>query len=127
MDSRESTVSFGRVIMNRSNVIGAVVGAGAVLSIGAIASYQVFKGPAYAEVVQVAPVHQNVTTSEKVCNDVRVVHKAPVKDQNRIAGMVVGGVLGGVVGHQIGRGGGNDLATVAGGGGGGHAEVWRGA
>ncbi len=107
--------------MNRSNVIGAVVGAGAVLSIGAIASYQAFKGPTYAEVVQVDPVHQNVTTSEKVCKDVRVVHKAPVKDENRIAGSVIGGVLGGVLGHQIGRGGGNSLATVAGAAGGAYA------
>ena len=107
--------------MNKSNVIGAVVGAGAVLSIGAIASYQTFKEPTYAEVVQVGPVHHNVMTLEKVCNEVRVAHKAPVQDENRIAGTVMGGVLGGLLGNQIGGGVGNNLATVAGAAGGAYA------
>ncbi|MFA7279911.1 MAG: glycine zipper 2TM domain-containing protein [Sterolibacterium sp.] len=107
--------------MNRSNIIGAVVGAGAVLSIGAIAGYQTFKEPAYAEVVHVSPVHKNVMTSENVCNEVSVVHKAPVQDENRIAGTVMGGVLGGLLGNQVGKGVGNNLATVAGAAGGAYA------
>jgi len=107
--------------MDKSSLIGAAVGAAAVLSISAVAGYQAMKSPAYAEVIQVAPVHKNVKTAEKVCKEVQVVHKAPVKDENRIAGTVIGGVLGGVVGHQVGRGVGNDLATVAGAAGGAYA------
>lgn len=107
--------------MNRSNIIGVIVGAGAVLSIGAIASYETFKGPAYAEVVHVGPVHKRVMTSENVCNDVRVMHKAPVQDENRIAGTLMGGVLGGLLGNQVGKGVGNNLATVAGAAGGAYA------
>lgn len=107
--------------MNKSNVIGAIVGAGAVLSIGAIAGYQTFKEPAYAEVIKVGAVHHNVMTLEKVCNEVSVAHKAPVQDENRIAGTVMGGVLGGLLGNQVGGGVGNNLATVAGAAGGAYA------
>lgn len=107
--------------MDKAHLVGAIVGAGAVLSISAIGAYQVFKGPSYAEVVQVGPVHKNVKTAEEVCKDVQVVQRAPLKDENRIAGTVLGGVLGGVLGHQVGSGVGNKLATVAGAGGGAYA------
>lgn len=107
--------------MAKSMLIGAVVGAGVVLSLSAAAGYRALQGPAYAAVLQVDPVHMAVKTSEDVCKEVQVVHKAPVKDENRIAGTLIGGVLGGVVGHQVGGGFGNQLATVAGAAGGAYA------
>lgn len=107
--------------MNKSSLVGAAVGAAAVLSVSAVAGYHAFKGPAYAEVEQVTPVYKSIKTSAEVCKDVPVVHRAPVKDENRIAGTVIGGVLGGVLGNQVGHGFGNQLATVAGAAGGAYA------
>jgi len=107
--------------MNRSNVVGAVVGAITVLSIGAIGGYQVAKGPSYAKVTLITPVHQSVRDPEKVCETVPVTHRAPVKDENRIAGSVIGGVAGGLLGNQFGRGTGNTLSTIAGAAGGAYA------
>lgn len=107
--------------MDRSTAIGAVIGGAAVLSIGAIGGYEITKGPSYAEVQMVTPVHETVKTPERICNSVPVVHKAPVKDENRIAGTVIGGVVGGLLGNQIGRGKGNTVATLAGAAGGAYA------
>lgn len=107
--------------MAKSMLIGAIVGAGIVLSLSAVAGFRALQGPQYAEVVDVSPVHKKVKTSEEVCNDVPVVHKAPVKDENRIAGTVIGGVVGGMLGNQVGGGFGNKLATVAGAAGGAYA------
>ena len=108
-------------MMENKMLMGVVIGVAAALSIGAVAGYRVYRGPTYAEVLQVSPVHKKVKTSEQVCSDVPIAHKAPVQDKNRVAGMVVGGVLGGVVGNMVGGGRGNTLATVAGVAGGAYA------
>lgn len=107
--------------MNKSMLIGSVIGGASVLSLGAVASYQAFKPAQFAEVTQVAAVHETVKTPEKVCKQVAVTHRAAVKDENRITGTVIGGVLGGVLGHQVGGGNGKKLATVAGVAGGAYA------
>lgn len=107
--------------MDKSLLVGAIVGAGVVLSLSAVAGYRAFQGPAYADVLQVSPVHKKVMAAEEVCQDTPVTHKAPVKDENRIAGTLIGGLLGGVLGHQVGGGSGNKLATVAGAVGGAYA------
>ena len=107
--------------MNTSMIAGVVLGGAAVLSIGAVAGYKAFKAPDYAQILAVTAVNKTVETPEEVCSDVPVSHKAPVKDENRIAGMVIGGVVGGLVGNQIGAGTGKDLATVAGVAGGAYA------
>lgn len=107
--------------MNKSMLIGIAIGGAGALSLGAVASYQAFKGPEYADVLQVAAVHEKVKTPEEVCKQVQISHKAPVKDENRIAGTVIGGVLGGVLGHQVGGGTGKKVATVAGAAGGAYA------
>lgn len=107
--------------MNKSMMAGVVLGGAAVLSVGAVAGYKAFKEPDYAQILAVKAVNKTVETQEEVCSDVQVVHKAPVKDENRIAGTVIGGVIGGVVGHQFGGGSGKKLATVAGAAGGAYA------
>ncbi|QDQ26048.1 glycine zipper 2TM domain-containing protein [Chitinimonas arctica] len=100
--------------MNKSMLVGVVIGGASALSIGAVAGYQALKGPEFAEIMQVSAVHETVKTPETTCKQVQVSHKAAVKDENRIAGTVIGGVLGGVLGNQVGGGNGKKLATVAG-------------
>ena len=62
--------------------------------------------------------------SATVCNDcgrvtgVRVIEK---EGETGAAGMIGGAVLGGLLGHQVGRGRGKDVATVAGAAGGAYA------
>ena len=108
--------------MNKSMVVGAVLGAVAVTAGGAFATYSlVNKGPEYAQVTNVEPINQTIKTPRQVCKDVAVTRQAPVKDQHQIAGTVVGALAGGLLGNQIGGGNGKKLATVAGAVGGGYA------
>lgn len=108
--------------MNKSMVVGAVLGAAVATAGGAIAGYKLLdKGPEFAEVMNVAPIKETIRTPREVCEDVTVTHQAPVKDQNRVAGTVIGAVVGGVLGKQVGGGSGNKIATVAGAAAGGYA------
>jgi uncharacterized protein YcfJ len=107
--------------MDRSMVAGMLVGAVAVVSVGAVAGYRSFTGPSYAEVVAVTPVKHVETRRDRQCETVPVTKRRAVKDEHRVVGTAVGAVIGGVVGHQIGGGRGKDLATVAGAVGGGYA------
>jgi len=107
--------------MNRSMAAGVLLGVGAVLSIGAVAGYKAFKGPVYADILEVKPVHESVSSPEESCADEQVTKKAPVKDEKRVAGTVIGGVVGGLLGNQVGGGTGKTLATIAGAAGGAYA------
>jgi len=107
--------------MNKSMLVGAVIGGASVLSLGAVASYQALKTPEFAEVVNVAAVDETVQKPVESCKQVRTVHRAPVQDRDRVAGTVIGGLLGGVLGNQVGGGNGKTLATVAGVAGGAYA------
>ncbi|MBI6953731.1 uncharacterized protein YcfJ [Pseudomonas sp. TE6288] len=108
--------------MNKSMLVGAVLGAVGVTAGGAVATYSlVNKGPEYAQVTDVQPIKQQVKTPREVCKDVTVTRQAPVKDQHQIAGTVVGAIAGGLLGNQIGGGTGKKIATVAGAVGGGYA------
>ena len=108
--------------MNKSMLVGAVLGAVGVTAGGAVATYSlVNKGPEYAQVTDVQPIKQQVKTPREVCKDVAVTRQAPVKDQHQIAGTVVGALAGGLLGNQIGGGTGKKIATVAGAVGGGYA------
>ncbi|CAM3673495.1 hypothetical protein D3C77_271640 [compost metagenome] len=110
------------VHVNKSMLVGAVLGAVGVTAGGAVATYSLVKGgPEYAEVLAVQPVKQTVKTPREVCKDVTVTRQAPVKDQHQIAGTVVGALAGGLLGNQIGGGTGKKIATVAGAVGGGYA------
>lgn len=100
--------------MEKQLIVGALLVAGAIASIGAVAGYVVASRPEYAQVLRVDPVTKAVTVLEQECKDGRVTKKKPVKDKNRIAGTVIGGMVGGVIGHQFGSGTGNTAATIAG-------------
>jgi len=108
--------------VNKSLLVGAVLGAAVVTAGGAVATYSLVKsGPEYAEVLAVEPVKQQIKTPREVCKDVVVTRQAPVKDQHQIVGSVIGAVAGGLLGNQVGGGNGKKLATVAGAVGGGYA------
>jgi uncharacterized protein YcfJ len=108
--------------MNKSMLIGTVLGAVGVTAGGAVATYSlVDRGPQYAEVLAVTPVKETIETPREVCKDVTVTRQAPVKDQHQIAGTAIGAIAGGLLGNQIGGGSGKKIATVAGAVGGGYA------
>ncbi|WP_342246069.1 glycine zipper 2TM domain-containing protein [Pseudomonas sp. OTU5201] len=109
--------------MNKSMLIGTVLGAVGVTAGGAVATYSLVgnSGPEYAEVLAVQPINETVKTPREVCNDVAVTRQRPVKDQHQIAGTVLGAVAGGLLGNQVGGGSGKKIATVAGAVGGGYA------
>ncbi|KTB75296.1 MULTISPECIES: glycine zipper 2TM domain-containing protein [Pseudomonas] len=108
--------------MNKSMLVGAVLGAAVVTAGGAVATYSLVKGgPEYADVLAVEPINQQIQTPREVCKDVTVTRQAPVKDQHQIVGSVIGAVAGGLLANQIGGGNGKKIATVAGAVGGGYA------
>ena len=108
--------------MNKSMLVGVVLGAAVVTAGGAVATYSLVKGgPEYADVLAVEPINQQIKTPREVCKGVTVTRQAPVKDQHQIVGSVIGAVAGGLLGNQIGGGNGKKIATVAGAFGGGYA------
>ena len=107
--------------MNKSMIIGTLLGIGVATTGGAIAGYQFNKEPDHAEVLKSLPVTKNVKIPHEECVDKTVVHQKPVQDTNRIAGKVLGAVVGGALGHQVGGGNGKKVATVAGAVAGGYA------
>lgn len=107
--------------MNRSMVIGTILGVGIATAGGAIGSYQLLKEPNYADVISSTPITKQTKIPHEECRDETVVHQKPVQDQNRIAGKVLGAVVGGAIGNQVGGGNGKKIATVAGAVAGGYA------
>ena len=107
--------------MDKSVLLGLVIGGAAVTAAGAFAGYQAIEQNKYAEVVAVEPVMKTVRTPRQVCGDQVVTQQAPTKDPKRVTGSVLGAVVGGVVGNQIGDGSGQTIATVAGAAAGGYA------
>lgn len=108
--------------MNKSMLVGAVLGAVGVTAGGAIAAYGLGeRGPQYAEVVSATPIHETIKTPREVCENVTVTHRKPAQDQHQIAGTAIGAVVGGLLGNQVGGGNGKKIATVAGAVGGGYA------
>jgi uncharacterized protein YcfJ len=108
--------------VNKSLLVGAVLGAVGVTAGGAVATYSLVKsGPEYAQVLAVQPVKTQIKTPREVCKDVAVTRQKPVQDQHQIVGTVVGALAGGLLGNQVGGGNGKKLATVAGAVGGGYA------
>jgi uncharacterized protein YcfJ len=111
-----------RFKVNKSLLIGAVLGAVGVTAGGAVATYSlVNKGPEYADVLAAEPIKQQIKTPREVCKDVTVTRQKAVQDQHQIVGSVLGAVAGGLLGNQVGGGNGKKIATVAGAVGGGYA------
>lgn len=107
--------------MNKSLLVGAVLGAVGVTAGGAFATYSLVKGPESAQVLAVVPVNQQVKTPREVCKDVTVTRQAPVKESasdRRQRDRCCGGRF---AGNQVGGGTGKKIATVAGAVGGGYA------
>ena len=102
--------------MSKSMIKGIAVGgiAMVVLGAGAVTGFKTMMKPEFADVIAVKEMTQTVMTPRETCEDVQVQHRAPVKDEHRIAGTVVGGVAGGLLGSTVGGGRGKTLATVAG-------------
>ena len=109
--------------MNKSLVVGLVVGAAIATTGGVIGGLTLMSGntPSYAEVVRVVEATETVNTPREVCEDVPVTRQAPVQDEHKVLGTVAGAVIGGVLGNQVGGGSGKKLATVAGAAAGGYA------
>ncbi len=107
--------------MNKSMIIGTVLGLGVATMGGAIAGYQYVKEPDHAKVVKTLAVTKEIKIPHEECVDQTVVRQKPVKDTNRIAGKVIGAVVGGALGNQVGGGNGKKVATVAGAVAGGYA------
>ncbi len=107
--------------MNKSMLVGAVLGAVGVTAGGAVATYSLVTAPKYAEVLAVKPVNETIETPREVCKDVTVTRQKAVQDQHKIVGTAIGAVVGGLLGNQVGGGNGKKLATVAGAAGGGYA------
>lgn len=107
--------------MNKSLLVGTVLGAVGATAGGVIAGYNYYKEPEYAEVLQVTEAFDTRKVPREVCEDVAVTRKRPVKDQHQVAGTVVGAVVGGLLGNQVGGGSGKKVATVAGAVAGGYA------
>lgn len=108
--------------MNKSMLVGSVLGAAVVTAGGAFATYTlVDRGPQFAQVLTVEPIKETIKTPREVCREVSVTRQRPVQDSNRIAGTAVGAVVGGLLGNQVGGGNGKKIATVAGAVGGGYA------
>lgn len=107
--------------MNKSMIVGTVLGVGIATAGGAISGYQLLKEPDHADVVKTVAVTKTVEIPREECRDVTVTRQRAVQDQNRIAGKAIGAVVGGVLGNQVGGGSGKKVATVAGAVAGGYA------
>ena len=107
--------------MNKSMLVGAVLGAVGVTAGGAVATYSLVSAPDYAEVLAVQPLKESIKTPREVCKDVAVTRQRAVKDQHQVVGSVLGAVAGGLLGNQVGGGNGKKIATVAGAAAGGYA------
>ena len=107
--------------MNRSMMIGSIMGAVAVTAVGSWAGFQALDPFDYAEVLAVDPAMKLVSIPREECSDQVVTTRKPVKDPKQITGTVAGAVIGGLLGSQVGGGSGKDIATVAGAVGGGYA------
>jgi uncharacterized protein YcfJ len=106
--------------MNKSLIVGTVLGAIAVTAGGAIAGYRMLASPS-AEVISSKALAKTIKTPRQECRDEQVTRTRPAKDTNRLAGTGIGAVVGGLLGHEVGGGSGKVLATVAGAAAGGYA------
>ena len=107
--------------MNKSMLVGVVVGAVLVTAGGAVAGYKTWERQHYAQVLSAEPVTKRVKVPRQACRQEAVTRQQIPKDEHRITGTVIGAVVGGVLGNQVGGGNGKKLATVAGAAAGGYA------
>ena len=107
--------------MNKSLMIGSVLGAIAVSAGGAFAGIKLLASSSGAEVISAKEMHKTKKTPRQECHDEQVTRTKPAKDTNRLVGTGIGAVVGGLLGNEVGGGNGKVLATVAGAAAGGYA------
>jgi len=107
--------------MNKSFMVGSVLGAIVVTAGGAFAGIKYLGAGNSAEVISAKELHKTIKTPRQECHDEQVTRTKTPKDTNRLAGTGIGAVVGGLLGHQVGGGNGKVLATVAGAAAGGYA------
>ena len=107
--------------MNKSLVVGTVLGAIVVTAGGAVAGIKLLGAGNSAKVISAKELHKTIKTPRQECHDEQVTRTKPPKDTQRLAGTGIGAVVGGLLGHEIGGGSGKVLATVAGAAAGGYA------
>ncbi len=107
--------------MNKSMLIGGVLGGAVAIAGGGIAGYKMLEEPKYAEVVAVTPVTERIETPREDCHQEQVTRRKPAKDQHQVVGTVLGAVAGGLLGDALGGGGSNKGAKIAGAAAGGYA------
>jgi uncharacterized protein YcfJ len=107
--------------MNKSFVIGSVIGGIIVTAGGAFAGYRLVSASHEAKVVKVTALTTTVKTPRQDCHDEQVTRTKPARDSNRLVGTAAGAVVGGLIGHAFGGGNGKVLTTVAGAAAGGYA------
>jgi uncharacterized protein YcfJ len=100
--------------MNKSMMIGSVIGAMVVTAGGAFAGYKMIITAHKATVVSVRELKRTVRSPRQECHDEQVTRTKPVKDTNRLVGTGIGAAVGGLIGNQFGGGNGKVLTTVAG-------------
>jgi uncharacterized protein YcfJ len=107
--------------MNKSFVVGTVLGGIVVTAGGAFAGYKYLGASEGAQVISAKELHKTVKTPRQECHDEQVTRTKQPKDTNRLAGTGIGAVVGGLLGHEVGGGSGKVIATVAGAAAGGYA------
>jgi uncharacterized protein YcfJ len=107
--------------VNKSLMLGSVLGAIAVTAGGALAGIKYLGAGSGAPVISAKELHKTVKTPRQECHDEQVTRTKTPKDTNRLAGTGIGAVVGGLLGHEVGGGSGKVLATVAGAAAGGYA------
>ncbi len=107
--------------MNKSLVVGTVLGAIAVTAGGAFAGYRMIGAAHGAEVISVRALNKTIRSPRRQCRNEEVTRVKRPQDTNRLAGTGIGAVIGGLLGNRVGGGSGKVLATVAGAAAGGYA------
>ncbi|MGB5352889.1 MAG: hypothetical protein WBN32_04675, partial [Woeseia sp.] len=82
-------------MINKNLLIGGIAGAIAVTALGATAGYRMLDADNYADVVNVKPAMETVSTTGEECRDQVVSVKQPTQDPQQITGTVAGAIIGG--------------------------------
>lgn len=94
--------------MDKSLLIGAVLGIGVATAGGVVAGYQLLKDEPPA-IEQSAPAQERAQAAQPAVSEACV--PGEPRDDKRIAGTVIGALVGGAVGRDIGD---RDITTAAG-------------